>query len=80
MAPLRKEIAKLEQTVDNLNKQLKHIEEKLSDTTVYEDVNKAALLALLNEQSALKTTLANEEDALLLKMDELETLESELSL
>ncbi|MDO4249943.1 MAG: ATP-binding cassette domain-containing protein [Moraxella sp.] len=80
LAPLRKEIAKLEQTVDNLNKQLKHIEEKLSDTAVYEDANKAALLALLNEQSVLKTTLANEEDALLLKMDELETLESELSL
>lgn len=78
-APLRKEIEKLEKELDKLTSELGEIEHALSDQSLYDDDNKDKLLNLLAKQSEWQKQVADIEENLLLKMDELETLENALS-
>ncbi|MDO4427076.1 MAG: ATP-binding cassette domain-containing protein [Moraxella sp.] len=78
-APLRKAIEKLEKSLETLSDTLTKLENELSDTTLYEDGNKDKLLKLLEKQANLQANLVSDEEELLIKMDELEQLESELS-
>ncbi|WP_066804996.1 ABC-F family ATP-binding cassette domain-containing protein [Moraxella oblonga] len=78
-APLRKEIEKLEKQLDKLTSELGEIENTLSDQAMYDDKNKDKLLNVLGKQSELQKQVADIEENLLLKMDELETLENALS-
>ncbi|OPH35042.1 ABC-F family ATP-binding cassette domain-containing protein [Moraxella equi] len=78
-APLRKEIEKLEKQLDKLTNELGEIEHALSDQSLYDDDKKDKLLNLLTKQSELQKQVADIEENLLLKMDELETLENALS-
>lgn len=77
-APLRKAIEKLENTLQKLSDDLSSVENELSDQSLYDDANKAKLLTLLDEQADLQRQIADCEESLLAKMDELETLEQEL--
>ncbi|OOR90433.1 ABC transporter ATP-binding protein [Moraxella caviae] len=78
-APLRKQIEQLEKTLETLSEKLAQIEEKLSDNALYDETNKEQLLALLDEQTALKAQNDDAEEALLMAMDELEQLEKVLA-
>lgn len=77
-APLRKAIEKLEKELDKLSSQLSAIETALSDQSLYNDDKKSELLELLGKQSELQKQVADNENELLEKMDELETLMADL--
>ncbi|MBT8145840.1 MAG: ATP-binding cassette domain-containing protein [Gammaproteobacteria bacterium] len=62
LAPLKKQITKLESTMEQLGKKLVAIDEKLLDSSLYEDANRARLKALLLEQGAFKSDLAETEE------------------
>lgn len=78
-APLRKKINELEQMLDQLSCELKNMEIQLSDQSLYDEMRKDELLALLREQNELQKHALDTEEALLIAMDELEVLESGLS-
>jgi ATP-binding cassette, subfamily F, member 3 len=61
MQPIKKQLQKEEQMLDKLTSQLKFIEEKLSDPTIYEVNKKTELTALLLKQSQLKNQLEETE-------------------
>jgi ATP-binding cassette subfamily F protein 3 len=77
-APLRKEIDKLEKDLEQLYQKLAKISEQLSDNSLYDDVNKEKLLDLLDNQAKVQKDTDTLEEALLIKMDELETLQDSL--
>lgn len=78
-APLRKQIAKLEDRLGKLSDRLAILENELSDARLYEDDYKSELLDKLNHQNTLKSQIDDIEEALLVAMTELETLEEALS-
>lgn len=78
-APLRKQIAKLEDQLGKLSDRLAILENELSDARLYEDDYKSELLDKLNHQNTLKSQIDDIEEALLVAMTELETLEEALS-
>ncbi len=78
-APLRKQIDKLEKAMHKHSETLAELEDELSDASLYEDANKALLLEKLAKQSEHQAQLADIEEALLMAMDELETLEADLA-
>lgn len=57
LAPLRKEQQSCEKKMDKLSAELSVIEEKMGDTTLYQDSRKAELTDLLQKQAALKAEL-----------------------
>ncbi|WP_330926065.1 ribosomal protection-like ABC-F family protein [Candidatus Sororendozoicomonas aggregata] len=63
LRPLKLTLEKAEKTIDTLNMSLNSVEKKLSDPSIYDQVNKAALKELLDQQTVLKKTLAEAEDA-----------------
>lgn len=75
-APIRKRINKAEDHIDDIQHALDGLEEQLADTGLYEAENKPQLLALLDKQGSLQAQLAEQEEALLLAMTELESAES----
>lgn len=77
-APLRKEIDKLEKDLEQLYQKLAKISEQLSDNSLYDDVNKEKLLDLLDNQAKVQKDTDTLEETLLIKMDELETLQDSL--
>lgn len=79
-APLRKQIDKLEKQLVKHSENLANIEAQLSDQSLYDDVNKDKLLALLAEQTDAQKQLAEVEESLLMAMDELENLEASLEI
>ncbi|MDT0629205.1 ribosomal protection-like ABC-F family protein [Alteromonas sp. W364] len=70
--PFRDEIAKQERVMENANKALAEIEEKMLDTSLYDAENKAALATILNQQASLKGQV---EDAEMLWLEAQEALE-----
>ncbi len=75
---MRKEIDKLEKDLEQLYQKLAKISEQLSDNSLYDDVNKEKLLDLLDKQSKVQKDTDILEETLLIKMDELETLQDSL--
>ena len=74
LAPLRREIRTLEQKIEKLSNELSGIEEKLGDTTLYEESRRSELTELLRQQGYCKAELSTAEESWLEKSSELETL------
>ncbi len=74
-APIRRDIENTEKELAKIDEQLITLEEKLADTTLYEESRKADLLKLLDEQSALQQQHSDNEEKLLLAMTTLEEME-----
>lgn len=73
--PIRKNIEKCESQIGKLQPKLAAIEEKLSDTGLYDAARKDELLKIMNEQTELKAQLETAEEQMLELMMELEELE-----
>lgn len=76
MQPLKKQLQKEEQTLEQLSKQLKLIEEQLADSSIYEADKKSELTQLLLQQSQLKGKQEESELAWLDLQQQLEEFES----
>lgn len=74
LAPLRKQLAKLEALVEQQSEQLALIIEQLGDTALYEEANKAQLKTLLQQQATLEQQSAITEEQWLELQEQLETL------
>ncbi len=74
--PLRDKIEKQEKQQQNLQARLSEIEQLLADEQLYTPEQKAALLKLMNEQTELKSQLAQSENQALELMMALEELEA----
>jgi len=62
-APLRKREKALERDIDTLHTQLKQLEEKLADPTLYDAAQKSKLTQMLQQQGELKSQLEDKEEA-----------------
>lgn len=71
--PLNNAIKKLETTIERLNGELKNLEEKLSDSTLYDSPNDT-LNILLKEQATTREALQAAEEAWMEKSEEFESL------
>jgi ATP-binding cassette subfamily F protein 3 len=74
VAPLRREVRTLELSIDKLGKELAQLEEKLGDSTLYEDARRDDLAQLLRQQGYCKAELSQAEEKWLEKSDLLESL------
>jgi len=74
LAPLKREIRTLEQKMEKLGKELAGIEEKLGDSTLYEDSRKQELTELLRQQGYCKAELSLAEEQWLEKSTQMEEL------
>ncbi|WP_281649055.1 ATP-binding cassette domain-containing protein [Parendozoicomonas sp. Alg238-R29] len=78
LRPYRKNVAKLEQEMEKQQATLQKVEERLMDTSLYEESAKAELKKLLDEQAALKKASAVTEENWLQSSEELEAMEEEI--
>ena len=74
-APIRKRIEQAEKQLDKLAGSLEELEQKLADTSLYDDARKDELLKLLDEQATLQQQQAALEEDMLMAMTELEQYE-----
>ena len=72
LKPLTNKLKSLESQMEKLQRRLSEIEAQLSDVSIYEDVNKARLQALLAEQTSLQPQLMECEENWLLVSEEIE--------
>ena len=72
--PLRKEIARLEKEMEKLNATLATVEEKLGDSSLYDQSRKAELTDCLQTQAKTKSSLEECEMAWLDAQEQLETM------
>ena len=72
LKPLTNKLKNLESQMEKLQRRLSEIETQLSDVSIYEDVNKAHLQALLAEQTTLQPQLMECEENWLLVSEEIE--------
>lgn len=79
LAPYKKEADKLEKTLETLQNQLVLIEEKLADSNLYEASQKENLRQLLEQQANLKNQQATAEENWLIALEQLESLQQQLS-
>ncbi|WP_404367577.1 ATP-binding cassette domain-containing protein [Marinobacter sp.] len=77
LSPLRKRQAALEAQLDTLQHKLVEVESALASPSIYDDANKSALRDLLDQQTGLKTGIADTEEEWLAVVEEMEALESE---
>ena len=77
LQPLRNKIKKLEQEMEKLNSEKKEILQRLSDSNLYEELNKPQLKQLLEQQADIVKRLQETEEHWLLANEELESLSSE---
>ena len=75
-APVRRDIENTEKTLAKINEKLNALEDKLADTSLYEESRKADLMVLLNEQTALQQQHSDNEEQLLQSMTTLEEMEA----
>ena len=75
--PLRKQIEQLETNNQTIAKQLRQIEQDLTDQGLYDAGRKADLLKLMEQQTNLKLQHAQQEEQLFDLMLALETAETE---
>ncbi|MBD9427126.1 ATP-binding cassette domain-containing protein [Pseudomonas sp. PDM15] len=78
LAPHKREAEKLEKELGKVHDKLAAIEEKLGDSSLYEAARKDELRELLAEQTRLKGTEAELEEAWLLALETLEELQRQL--
>ncbi|WP_182405774.1 ATP-binding cassette domain-containing protein [Psychrobacter sp. GP33] len=78
-APIRRDIENSEKALAKIDTQLTTLEDKLADTTLYDESRKADLLALLNEQTAQQQQHSENEEKLLLAMTTLEEMEAKFA-
>lgn len=74
--PIRKQIEKDEKSLEKLGEKLTAIDDKLADSSLYNDDKKAELLQLIDEQTALKSQISEIEENLMNAMMELEEMEN----
>jgi ATP-binding cassette subfamily F protein 3 len=77
LAPLRQRMQKAERTLETLQSARVVLEQKLTDTTLYESAGKAALRELLAEQAETLRNLANAELEWLESCEQLEQAQNE---
>lgn len=75
-APIRRDIENTEKALAKINEKLSALEDKLADTALYEDIRKSDLLVLLNEQTSLQQQHSDNEEILLQAMTTLEDMET----
>jgi ATP-binding cassette subfamily F protein 3 len=75
-APVRRDIENTEKVLAKIAEKLDTLEERLADSTLYEESRKSDLLVLLNEQTALQQQHSDHEEQLLLAMTTLEDMEA----
>lgn len=75
LRPLKKATEKLEAEMETLAEKLTEVEEKLSDTSIYEDARKAELKDVLQQQASLQQRSEVVETEWMEKLEELEELE-----
>ncbi|GGW90866.1 ATP-binding cassette domain-containing protein [Alteromonas halophila] len=73
VAPIRKALENHETQMDRVSRQLEEVEARLTDASLYEEDNKPALMALLDEQKTLNASMQEHEAAWLEQQDALET-------
>ncbi len=75
LRPLKKATEKLEAEMETLAEQLSTVEEKLADTSIYEEARKAELKDVLQQQATLQQRSEAVETEWMEKLEELEELE-----
>ncbi len=70
--PLKMKVRKLEKTLEDSVKKLVYIQEKLADSSLYQNENKQDLQTFLKKQASIKTTIETLEEDCLLALDEYE--------
>ncbi|MGB1907515.1 MAG: ATP-binding cassette domain-containing protein, partial [Spongiibacter sp.] len=78
LAPLSKEVKKLESRMATIGRELADIEQQLADAALYEDSNKQKLKELLTRQGTLREENNGVEEAWLTLQEEMEALADEL--
>ncbi|MEH6358528.1 MAG: ATP-binding cassette domain-containing protein [Pseudomonadales bacterium] len=78
LQPLKKKVSKIEANIEATETELTSIEEKLSDTTLYEAANKDELQKIMQRQGELKQLNETLEEEWMELNEELETLEEAL--
>lgn len=78
LAPLSKEVKKLEHRMASIDKELADIEQQLADTALYEEQNKQELRSLLSRQASLNNENTTLEENWLTLQEEMEALADEL--
>ncbi|NKI18493.1 ATP-binding cassette domain-containing protein [Spongiibacter sp. KMU-166] len=78
LAPLSKEVKKLESRMATIGRELADIEQQLADPALYEDSNKQKLKELLTRQGTLREENNGVEEAWLTLQEEMEALADEL--
>jgi ATP-binding cassette subfamily F protein 3 len=78
LQPLKKKVAKIEANIETTETELTGIEEKLSDTTLYEAANKDQLQKVMQRQGELKLLNETLEEEWMALHEELEALEEVL--
>lgn len=76
--PLRQQIEKAEKNIHSLELTLADIHEQLSDSTLYDDANKAKLQKLLDQQAQAQKDLQQQENLWMTAEEELAELTEEL--
>ncbi|WP_286241007.1 ATP-binding cassette domain-containing protein [Neptuniibacter halophilus] len=79
LRPLKKQLEKLESAMETLHTQLDTVEQKLADSSLYEEANKDQLKELLQQQASLKQQAEQTEEAWMEQQEALENLEAELN-
>ena len=75
LQPLKKKVSKIEVNIEATEAELRGIEEKLSDATIYEAANKAELQKIMQRQGELKQLNETLEEEWMELHEELEALE-----
>ena len=78
-APLRKKLTQLESKMDTLSQTIADIDEKLTDTSLYEIENKSVLTEFISTQANAKSELEKVEATWMEQQEELEQLELEFN-
>ncbi|MCP1337975.1 ATP-binding cassette domain-containing protein [Idiomarina sp. M1R2S28] len=76
--PLRQQIEKAEKNIHTLEQKLADIHEQLSDSSLYDDANKAKLQKLLDQQAQAQKDLQQQENLWMTAEEELAELTEEL--
>ena len=80
LRPLKKASEKLEAELDQLQQRKSRLDEQMADSSLYEEASKETLAGLMKEQASLQQQIEDVEERWMETLEQLESLESELSL